>query len=271
MFSAWYDVEIIKRWGRWASSTFQQYIWRGQYVMPTIGRGIFDDIQWRSSSTGRSGGGGEVKKKGRRKGVHAVNQRMTDISHTMSRILRHKGMPEMRRDGFVTVRGLLNHPYKVEREAAELDIDGIVAGLGGNRKFKFERSTSHGGETHMIRATQCHSENSGVVDDIFPIDEEVLYAAHGTSLDAAMAIVLNGLGRFERIHVHFHKCTVAGHVLDGTQMRHNTQVAIVVSAAHAREEGIVFYRSSNDVILSAGANGIIHPRFSHRVIEYPSL
>ena len=61
MFSAGYDVDITKRWGRWPSSTFQQYIWRDQYVMSTIGRGIFDAIRMDNRSTGRAGGGGKRK------------------------------------------------------------------------------------------------------------------------------------------------------------------------------------------------------------------
>ena len=40
MFAAGYEVEVIKRWGRWLSSTFQQYLWRDQLIMSTIGRGM---------------------------------------------------------------------------------------------------------------------------------------------------------------------------------------------------------------------------------------
>ena len=159
----------------------------------------------------------------------------------------------------------------LERGATEGDIDGIVAGLGGENKFRFDRGTTTDGETHMIRATQGHSAESGVAEDASPVDEEVLYAAHDTSMEAARAIVVYGLNRFGRLHVHFHACDVAGRLLGATQMRRGTPAAIVVSSAHAREEGLVFYRSPSDVILSAGEHGIIPPLLIRRAVEYPRL
>ena len=113
----------------------------------------------------------------------------------------------MRRGGFVNLQNLLDHPYMVEREASGRDVDGIIAGLGGNAKFRFGRGSSPGGDTHMIRATQGHSASLGVDADALPIDENVLYVAHGTSLEAARTIVLDGLNRREGSHVHFHERT----------------------------------------------------------------
>ena len=37
MFTAGYEVEAIKRWGRWSPSHFQSYIWKDHYVMSSIG------------------------------------------------------------------------------------------------------------------------------------------------------------------------------------------------------------------------------------------
>ena len=103
-----------------------------------------------------------------------INRRLTDISHTMSRLLRHKGVVGMRRDGFFNVQSLIGHPYMVEREASEHDADGILDGLGRNTKYRFGRGNSPGGETHMIRATQGHSSNLGVDADALPVDEDEL-------------------------------------------------------------------------------------------------
>ena len=160
-------------------------------------------------------------------------------------------MDGMSRDGFAPVRNSLRRPYMMERDATENDIDGIVSGLGGNNKFRFGRGTSSGGETRLIRATQCHSPELGVAADELPVDEEVLYVAHGTSMEDARDIVANGLSRRERLHVHFHACDVAGRLDDATQMRRGTQVAIAVSDAHGRVDGLVFYRPSNKAILSS--------------------
>ena len=154
------------------------------------------------------------------------------------------------------------------RDATERDIDGIVAGLGGRNKFRFGRGAD--GVTHLLRSTHGHSRELGVEEDALPVDEEVLYVAHGTSMEDARDIVVNGLNRCARLHIHFHPCDVAGKLADSPQMRHGARVVIVVSAAHAREEGLIFYRSSNNVILSSGEHGIIPPRFIRRAIRYTS-
>ena len=38
MFSVGFEMEIIKRWGRWISATFHQYLWRDEYIMSNISR-----------------------------------------------------------------------------------------------------------------------------------------------------------------------------------------------------------------------------------------
>ena len=88
--------------------------------------------------------GREKEKKGDRRGVDMINRRLVDISHTMPGLLRHKGVVGMRRGGFVNVQSLLGHRYMLEREASERDVDGIVAGLGGNTKYRFGRGNSPG-------------------------------------------------------------------------------------------------------------------------------
>ena len=54
-------------------------------------------------------------------------------------------------------------------------------------------------------------------------------------------------------------------------MRQQAHVVIAVSSDHAREEDIVSHRSTNDVVLPAGIDGAIPPRFNRYVMEYPSL
>ena len=40
MFQAGYDIEVIKRWGRWRSGSFHSYLWNDQRILATIGRGM---------------------------------------------------------------------------------------------------------------------------------------------------------------------------------------------------------------------------------------
>ena len=78
------------------------------------------------------------KEKGDRRELDMISRRLSDISHKLSRLLRHKGIVGMRRGGFVNVQSLLDHPYIVERESSEQDVGGIVDGLCGNTKYRFE-------------------------------------------------------------------------------------------------------------------------------------
>ena len=175
----------------------------------------------------------------------------------------------MRLGGFVNVQSLLGHPYIVERESSEQDVGGIVDGLGGNTKYRFEIGNPHGGKTHMVRATQGHSANLGVNADALPIDEDVLYVTHGKSLQAELAIVLGGLNRGERLRVHFHERALNGHLVGDISMRRRAEAVIEASASQAREEGIVPHRSTNDVVLFDGIGGIIPPSFNRYVLAYP--
>ena len=130
--------------------------------------------------------------------------------------------------------------------------------------------TSTGERTHMVRASQGRSSSSGVAADVLPIDEEVLYFEHGTSFEAAYAIVMYGIYRSERLLIHFHAIDVSGQHYGTNQMRHGTQVVIIVAAPNARDGWVVFYRSPNSVVIAAGEQGIIPPRFIRRVIDYQS-
>ena len=42
MFVAGYDVEIIKRWGRWVSDPFSFYLWNDDRVLDTVGKGMLN-------------------------------------------------------------------------------------------------------------------------------------------------------------------------------------------------------------------------------------
>lgn len=98
MFSDGYEVDVIKRWGRWVSSNFQSYIWKGHYAMSSVGRGMLASLPLQSIERGRAGGGHRGKGK-------QMNQyeRSVDISHTTSKILRHKGVKGTHRDGFTPI------------------------------------------------------------------------------------------------------------------------------------------------------------------------
>ena len=267
MFAAGYETEVIKRWGRWLSGTFQRYLWRDQLIMSTIGRGMIPPVirPILHPNNGRAGG-----KPSKGKGDARPNKRLSDISHALVRLLRHRIIPEKQNDGFVPVAILLGMHELREATTSLHDVEMIVNGAGGNWKFRYEFGRMKDGTTLAIRATQGHSLNSGVDDDVLPIAEDVYYVGHATTREAADKIVLTGLNRQQRNHVHFYECNRYGHLLSGMVSK-KAEVLIVVSASHARQDGINFYRSSNNVILSSGRAGVIEPKYFRYVYQLPRL
>ena len=124
--------------------------------------------------------------------------------------------------------------------------------------------------TLALRASQGHSRETGVDDDVLPVAEDVYYIGHATTRSAADTIVTTGLNRQQRNHIHFFECNRHGHLISGTVAR-KAEVLTVVSAAHARQDGINFYRSSNNVILSPGQAGVIAPKYFRYVYQLPRM
>ena len=91
MFEVGFELEIIKRWGRWISTTFHKYLWRGEQVMSNIGNGMMS-----GSNNGRAGG-----KRNRNGDVYnrVEHFRLAEISKCMSAVLRHTRLPGMTKQG----------------------------------------------------------------------------------------------------------------------------------------------------------------------------
>ena len=267
MFTAGYEVEVIKRWGRWVSSNFQSYIWKGRYFMSSVGRGMLANLPLQSLERGRAGGGGK-RGAGR---FSDAERRSIDISHSMSKVLRHKGVRGMQRDGFAPLKELLNHAYMVERNVTRKDIQYIVQCGGGNNKNRFQIGVMADGITEAIRAAQGRSLGIGVDSDVLPLANDVTYVAHGTSLRAAQNIAVHGLNRGDRVHMHFMPCDRDGVVAGVRQVREGSQALVIVTAVSARDAGIHFYRAPNNVILPDGIDGAIPPRIIRSIRSLPSF
>merc|ERR1712152_54787 len=88
---------------------------------------------------------------------------------------------------------------------------------------------------------------------------------HGTNFKAWNGIQQSGLSRMERNHIHF----AAGEpgsegVISG--MRGSAQVYIYIDVHSAMKDGLKFFRSSNNVILSPGNDqGIIPTKYFKQV------
>lgn len=98
------------------------------------------------------------------------------------------------------------------------------------------------------------------------INEEIEFI-HGTFLKNWDDIKKKGLSRMKRNHIHFatglpkDKSVISG-------IRKSAEVFIYINLRLAIREGLQFFRSANNVILSSGdENGIILPKYFLKVCD----
>lgn len=173
------------------------------------------------------------------------------VSRMLSKILRHsadKQQIPMDANGFVKVTDLLKLS-QFNKTTVE-DIQWIVQNDAKKRFTLVE------GEQMAIRANQGHSiarlevemtqitlEN---IAELLPGDGVVI---HGTFKDKLDSILANGLDRMKRQHIHF-AISLANSVATG--IRRNCNVLIYVDLRKCLADGIEFYLSSNNVVLTRG-------------------
>ncbi|KAK4515500.1 uncharacterized protein ATC70_010450 [Mucor velutinosus] len=181
------------------------------------------------------------------------------LSKLLSYLLRHGAVKEklnISSDGFVAVNDILARPkFKhVTFEQMQYLVD-------HSDKKRYELVQTPAGEW-LVRASQGHSLKAIQPDDLMekvtgPVDTPVI---HGTTLQAWDQIKQQGISKMGRNHIHF----AVGLPNDPnvkSGIRKSSQVFIYIDVDKARQDGIVFYRSKNNVILSEGIQGIIAPRY----------
>ena len=176
------------------------------------------------------------------------------LSKRMSRILRHRAPQlgiSMRSDGYVYLEEMLRHS-----SFHGVLMDDIIRIVANCEKQRFQLGEDGG--RSMIRAAQGHTIKGLIRDEelLTRIENpaDVPFCVHGTMQRFLPSIMANGLNKMGRNHIHFAAgMPGANGVISG--MRKSSEVAIVIDVAAAMEVGIQFYRSSNNVILSAGLNG----------------
>jgi len=136
-------------------------------------------------------------------------------------------------------------------------------------KKRFDMVCTIGG--WYIRANQGHHSRMKVDPDLLfclLAEEDVeRFCVHATLKTNVDSILANGLSVMKRTSIHL----VEGIVdwthkhLSGVRNRSDTLITVDVHAA--MRDGIKFYRSSNDVILTSGINGILPSKYIVRVAE----
>lgn len=204
----------------------------------------------------------------------------------MSWALRHAALElglQMSSDGYVPVKDLLNCGHRRFRGWDEADVRHVVETSDKQRyklchrragEFRDAGTADENDMALCVRANQGHSlpniDAERLLKRILPSElEKIDTIVHGTFLEAWKSHIKNeGLSRMSRNHIHF----AAGmpkeeHVISG--MRKSCDVFIYVDAVLCAREGIAFFRSDNDVLLTAGLNneGKLPISFISRVVS----
>ncbi|XP_063236861.1 tRNA 2'-phosphotransferase 1 isoform X2 [Bacillus rossius redtenbacheri] len=195
---------------------------------------------------------------------------MSDIvlSKLLSGILRHRAEKEgleISEEGFVDVSTLLQHRSFCGRFVVD-DIKRVVA-ENDKQRFTLVEDASTG--KLRIRANQGHSIKAVCSLELVPIlrGSEAPVAIHGTFSRSWDAIRREGLHRRDRLHVHLSpgEPGQAG-VVSG--MRRSCELYVYVDVGRALADGLKFYRSVNNVILSPGDDqGYIRPKYFSKVVQ----
>lgn len=186
---------------------------------------------------------------------------MNKYSHGLSQTLRHTAfdegiaLSEMSDDGYVDVNILFK--LKKFKGCDEKLVREIVA---KDKKTRFSLKESDG---HLyICANQGHSgkvaEHLDSEKYLTLLTEPVVPCIHGTYSDFLDSIKTKGLMRMSRKHIHC-AAGLPNEVKSG--MRADCNVFIYVDMKAAMQDGIKFYKSKNDVILTEGINGVLDPKY----------
>ncbi|KAI8353733.1 putative tRNA 2'-phosphotransferase [Mortierella sp. GBAus27b] len=221
----------------------------------------------RGSTSTRSGPNTSSPPKNRNRGPRDDTPEVR-LSKALSWLLRHNAVSQgvaIRPDGYVKLDDVLKH----SRFKGYTKQD-VYAAVNNNSKKRFQilEEASVAGTVVLIRAVQGHS-----IEEVAELGfEEITDAAqiptavHGTMFSKWRLIHEHGLSKMNRNHIHL-AIGLPGEIGVISGMRNNTDLYIYINTAKAIQDGIKFYKTSNNVILSDGkdGDGIIPPRYFVKV------
>jgi len=190
------------------------------------------------------------------------SKRETFVSKKLSWYLRHHldQIPApVSPAGFVSIDALVSMGDFVSSNITREEIIRAVE-LSDKQRFGLSDDLITG---KLIRANQGHSTSSGKLIDqeqlLTKLTAPLEYCVHGTNRKAINEIKKSGLNKMSRTHIHF---ASKPNAISG--FRSESTVLIHVDMGAAMEDGIEFFMSANQVILSPGP---IDPKY-FKQIEY---
>ncbi len=191
--------------------------------------------------------------------------REKNISKTISWLLRHAGQKKglvFRPDAFTTVSNLLN--YKALKRM-KVTVDELKHIVESNDKQRFLIQEEDG--ELWIKATQGHSMT---FEDIslkrIEKADEIPEAIHGTYKRNLSMINKDGLKTMGRTHIHFDLGKPGSeNVISG--MRSNCDTLIYLDIQKCLDDDIEIFISENNVVLTAGINGVLEPKYFLKIVN----
>jgi RNA:NAD 2'-phosphotransferase (TPT1/KptA family) len=175
------------------------------------------------------------------------SKRQVQISKKLSYFLRHHldAVPgPVDPAGYVEISSLLQMPDFISIKVTQEEILQVVE-TSDKKRFGLDSSK------RKIRANQGHSIESGKLIDTTQLLTKITvpqdYCVHGTTRQAIKLIKETGLKSMDRTHIHF---ASKPNAISG--FRSDSTVLVHVDMAAAMADGIEFFISENDVILSPG-------------------
>jgi 2'-phosphotransferase len=189
------------------------------------------------------------------------------LSKRLSYMLRHGAQKEglgMRADGYVSVLEILR-----KQQFRGKTLEDIRLIVETNDKQRFNLREEEG--VWMIRANQGHSVAVQELELEEIVDPQACpVAVHGTYTRYWESIASTGLKVMNRNHIHLAVGRIGE---DGVTsgMRTNCTLLVYLDVPKAMRDGIRFYRSTNNVILTTGhpdpdgGKGVVRPEYFVRV------
>ncbi|CAE7474630.1 unnamed protein product [Symbiodinium sp. CCMP2456] len=195
----------------------------------------------------------------------AEDREHVKISKMFSYVLRHAAHKldvRIRKDGFVRLKDIMElknfRPYNLEE---------LMACVYFDEKERYTMVREFDGEL-LIRANQGHTMKV-VEDDLLlePITDPstVQDCVHGTYLVHWPFIKKQGLSKVARNHIHL----APGLPEDGKirGMRSTAELFLYVDVPAAMLDGMIFYRSKNEVILTQGLDGWLPVKYFIKAVK----
>ena len=174
----------------------------------------------------------------------------TSLSKFMTKILRHKANDyglNIDNEGFVKINDLIDYINKKKYGIANIDLIKEIVEIDKNEskgRFyideKFEKIRANQGHSIQVKNLELKKitlenvQNYGLI-------------VHGSYIKHKNSIEQNGLKKLSRIHIHMTDLmTEKGFSL----MRQNINMQVVVNLVECIKDGLEFFESTNNVILS---------------------